>query len=524
MSFPERSEVKLNKKTPIFFFSILIVLSTINCVDNTKSAPYLDKAARCLDILMEHGTDRYGPAHTPVLVSILDVKTWECPEDPLPLDQYFRVTRRERRNPAGANLLTDQPMLRSMLRISEITGDQTYSVFSRRYMRFAMENLVGPKGLFWWGWHRHYDVFQDTMTGHDGNHHEIHAITAILWDVLWDIDPEAVRQEIEAIWKWHVIDKKTGEVNRHSDGQPGCDFSMSAGAYIEAFVFLYDKTRDSVWLDRACLLADYYWDRRNLDTNLIPERPNAGGSRFDGRTFTSNISGLYCYSLLKAYERTGKDLFKNQALAYLRAYYKYGFDPDSGKFWGALNLNGEPVPGPRIWAENIDSEAGYAASQPRGHLDLWEPYAAGYQYAIYTAQCFAYAYALTKDPDMYEAAEHFAEWIMSVPTDSIESENTWYRDYSTNLGQKGTYAGKYGRSASFFIHMYTLSGKQEYKNAAGNLLDEAAGKLSYKGLFRGHPGKSYYEAIDGVGYLTYALLQFHQLENSGKLTIPPDNW
>ena len=41
----------------------------------------------CLDTLMEHGTDRYGKIHTPVLVSILDVDSRTCPSDPAALDE-----------------------------------------------------------------------------------------------------------------------------------------------------------------------------------------------------------------------------------------------------------------------------------------------------------------------------------------------------------------------------------------------------------------------------------------------------
>ena len=108
-----------------------------------------------------------------------------------------------------------------------------------------MKNLVDDKGFFWWGWHRHYDVYQDKMLGHLGNPHEIHAIHCIAWDQLWQVNPQAVRREIEAIWQWHVIDKTTGEVNRHGDGQRGCDFAMSAGACAYAFAFLYTRTRRS---------------------------------------------------------------------------------------------------------------------------------------------------------------------------------------------------------------------------------------------------------------------------------------
>lgn len=461
---------------------------------------YVDYVRRCVDLLIEHGTDRYGKTRAPILVSILDVQTRDCPENPQPLDEAWRVVRRGRRNPAGANMLTDQPLLKTMYLLSAATGDDKYATFARAYADYYMKNLVDEKGLFWWGWHRHYDVFKDTTSGHAGNHHEIHAINGIHWEGLWDANRQAVRKEIEAIWQWHVIDKKTGEINRHDDGRRGCDFSISAGAFIEAFAFLYAKTKEDAWLKRATLLADYYWTRRNPQTDLFPERPNAGQGRFDGSSFVTAITGPYCHSLLKAHELTGQRVFQTQAVALLKAYARFGFDKQTGRFWGALKLDGTPFPGPRVIG-------GYAQYEPRGELDLWEPYAAGYQFPIYTAQAYAYAYQLTNDEELLTAAKRFADWIARNPPSRGCMRESWYKGYATAYAPQGTYAGKYGRTISFYVHLYVVTEDDEYLDHAQKMARVAVNKLCHKGLFRGHPAKPYYEAIDGVGYLLYALLE-----------------
>jgi hypothetical protein len=49
---------------------------------------------------------------------------------------------------------------------------------------------------------------------------------------------------------------------------------MAAAAFIQAFCFMYSETGESVWLDRAKLLANYYWKSRNKQTNCVPEHPN----------------------------------------------------------------------------------------------------------------------------------------------------------------------------------------------------------------------------------------------------------
>jgi hypothetical protein len=505
-----------------------------------EDADYLRYVNQCLDTLIEYGTDRYGPKPTPVLVSILDTETRQCPSDPAALDELWRVGRRDRRNPAGANLLTDQPLLKTLVAVSAVTGEGKYRRFAGNYGSWYLKNLVDDRGFLWWGWHRHYDVYRDELVGHLGNPHEIHAIHSIAWDQLWQIDPQAVRREIEAIWQWHVVDKTTGEVNRHGDGHRGCDFAMSAGACAWAFAFLHQRTGEPVWLDRAKLLACYYWDRRNSQTDLFADRPNAGAQRFDGSHFVTSVTGLYCHALLKCYELTGEQVFKDHALAYLRAYRKYGYDPATGRFWGSLRLDGTPVAGPRLLSPQGSAREEYGVYEPRGYLDLWQPYVAGYEHPLPTAQVYAFASALTNDPAMLDTARLFAKLIeANLPPRSCLAD-TWYRGYAERFAPEGTYAGLYGQTVSFLLHLYLLTGEPHYVRLARDTADDAIARLFHNGLFRGHPAKPYYEAVDGVGYLLYALLELDQVlkhpepalaqqkiflgEGAQQMVLPLDNW
>ncbi len=51
------------------------------------------------------------------------------------------------------------------------------------------------------------------------------------------------------------------------------------------------------------------------------------------------------------------------------------------------------------------------------------------------------------------------------------------------------------------------TGDAAYGRFAREVADEAAARLYYQGLFRGHPAKPYYESMDGVGFLLCALVQ-----------------
>jgi hypothetical protein len=321
---------------------------------------------------------------------------------------------------------------------------------------------------------------------------------------------------------------------------------MAAGAYARAFAFLYQQTGENPWLERARLLADYFWDRRDPKTGLIADRPNAGPNRFDGSHFVTSITGFYCHALLKCCELTGDTRFREQAVSYLKAYRRYGYDEKSGKFWGSLKLDGKPVPGPRLVMTNTtdkyvtSSEEQYWIYEPRGYLDLWQPYVAGYEHPIATAQAYAYAALTTGDAELRDIAEKFAHWIQKeFPPRRCET-NSWYRGYAEDFAPQGTYAGFYGQTISFFLQMKLLTGDETYLKSARNVADEAVARLYHNGLFRGHPAKPYYEATDGVGQLLYALLQLDRFlidpeqavaqkaiplrKLDRTLTMPADNW
>jgi len=335
------------------------------------------------------------------------------------------------------------------------------------------------------------------------NYHEIHQMHSIDWETMWQIDPAAVQNEIEQIWERHVANKTTGVFSRHDNFGTPLDFSMTGGAFIHAFAFLHTKLGGTVWLDRAKLLMNRHWNYRNSTTNLIPEAPAASGesiNRWDGHHFTTAAAGLHTHGLFKAYELTGDTDFRDRALAYLEAYATYGYDAVGEALYGMLELDGDPVTGSR-------PASGYSACQPRGHLDLWQPYVAGYEMPMYAAMAFAYGHKVTGDANLLLAARRFATFIENNLPAGPALTNTVYGTCSTNYAPYGPYAAHYGQLVSFFLNLYMLTGEQPHLDRATEQADEAIARLEHKGLFRGHPAKPYYENVDGVGFLLYALMQ-----------------
>ena len=134
---------------PLFILAAILALLNDRGIARADKKDYLLYVTKCLDTLVEHGTDRYGPKQTPVLVSILDTQTRQCPARPAALDEAWRVLRRERRNPAGANLLMDQPLVKTMAAVSSVTGEEKYRQCADRYIEWYLKNLVDDKGLLW---------------------------------------------------------------------------------------------------------------------------------------------------------------------------------------------------------------------------------------------------------------------------------------------------------------------------------------------------------------------------------------
>jgi hypothetical protein len=465
---------------------------------------YGDYAREVIDNLMLYGTDRYGESQSSLLMNVIDVRSRSAPQNPLPLDSAFRVIRPGRRGPGGGNLYLDQPTVRAIQLLADLTGETAYADFAAENLRFAT-SLVDDRGLFWWGWHRYYDAYADEPSGNRGDFHELQ-IQQPLWEELWQVDPAAVTAEINGIWQWHIVDKSTGESNRHDlTITPPRAFAHSAGEYIYAFAFLYTKTGNRLWLERAKLVADYYWQARNPETNLIPFIPNKPGS-FDSQHSHTGVMGMYARALLSTYELTGELSFRDQAVAILRAYATYGYDEVAGKYWASLSLDGKPVVGPRV---TDDVEQQY---EPRGYIDLWQPYASGKEFPLATAQTYALAYELTGDADLLLAARRWAQALREAfPADQAES-NSWYGAYSDYWAEDGTYAENYGRLISFTLHMEQLTGESSYRDFATRAANEAIAQLYYRGFLRGHHAKPYYESMDGVGYLLAALLQLQEAD------------
>ena len=480
--------------------------------------PWRTYVTTCLDTLITRGTDRYGPVKTAMLMSVIDVDTLESPQKPLWLDSeaFYEQGRAHRRAMGGSNFWYDQATIRVMYKMSKLSGDPKYARAADRYIEAVFKHAVKPNGLLAWGTHIFYDAYADKPGG-DGEGRGPHEILVFHpeWAELYRVNPQATRREVDAIWEWHIVDHKTGQHNRHDDKHAGCDFAFSGGSFALACAATYHQTKEEKYLERAKIIAGWHWRHRNEETALVPDAPSTDG-RYDATHCFTTIPGPFASQLLRCYELTGDAWFRDVAVACLKAYDKWGYDKEANTYHAMLKLDGTPV-------SARSRGSGYDAWAPTGYVDIWKTTIYSYEFPLIAAQSYVYGYELTADnaakgdPELLEAAQRWAAVIeRNLPP---KVGRRWKKELEAAMPKLkdtgGSYAEDYGRTISFFVHLYHATGQKHYRDLAEQVAREAVDKLYAGGLFKAHPAKPYYEATQGVGILLHAMLE---------LALLPEKW
>ena len=72
--------------------------------------------------------------------------------------------------------------------------------------------------------------------------------------------------------------------------RPDATLRFPGARFAHAFAFLYAKTDDAVWLDRAKLVVNWHWSHRHPQTNLVPDAPSTG-DRYDATHCFTTVVG-----------------------------------------------------------------------------------------------------------------------------------------------------------------------------------------------------------------------------------------
>jgi len=294
---------------------------------------FLRHARRFADALLQHGMDRYGPVHTPLFCHMIDLETLAIPAQHTAAewrtlmaeweeDRGYLMWGKDRSNLTWAhqsNLLWDADAVRLLHRLSDRTGDPRYRAAAEAYLSYFLEHCVSTAtGLFAWGEHVAYNVETDRV---EGERHELQRHDAP-WEELWPINPDAVRREIEAVYRCHVVDHDAMIYDRHAryrDGLPERDRATImgyAGVFACAWAFLWKKTGDGTYLDwgRRQLLA--FQTKADAD-GLYPDNWTDSDMREQPRLHPPRMH--LALTMLAVYDITGDIAWLDDACRYARA-------------------------------------------------------------------------------------------------------------------------------------------------------------------------------------------------------------
>ncbi|MCC6489307.1 MAG: hypothetical protein IT364_17535, partial [Candidatus Hydrogenedentes bacterium] len=166
---------------------------------------WLNLARSTADTLMRTAPDQYGTRRTPLWVAAIDPNTGRLVEEKPPTWQSYWDAEDYVMTAQGCNLYRDMPMLRAFHGLSRLTDDSRYRDEAERYLSYWLTECPSTTtGVFPWGEHMSYNCVRDVIVA---TRHELE-YTLPEWEMLWVLNPEAVRKEIEAIYSISVWDKE----------------------------------------------------------------------------------------------------------------------------------------------------------------------------------------------------------------------------------------------------------------------------------------------------------------------------
>jgi hypothetical protein len=437
--------------------------------------------------------------------------------------------------------------------MTQITGDTRYRQAAVAALRWLLQHTDNGHGLPVIGGHTYWHFYAERMSA-QGTHHELWN-WPMAWELWWAADPDRTRRYADRIWMRHVVDKKTGETNRHSDGQRGWAFTFSDATFISLWAYVGARTGGDAYRSWCEKVAGYHWGRRDPKTNLFP---SSGGisaersKRWDGNDFTT-MQSVLAYHLITAGQQTQSNTLVHIGRSVLDAYAKYGYDPEKGLFYASLKTDGAPVD------PDAERPPVTAQGQPVGYLAIWQPHAGWHELPLPMAQVYAWAAEAVDRRAYLETAKRFAcvlrmawreryagrpDWFAFA--DAMKSHPTslqWYKkgvsmqryvqpsDADAKLVDAykkggyayqapfGLFADHYGRMIQFCLTMYRLTHQEDWLTLAREVADAAVSELWRGKIFVGHVARTHYYNTDHVGILLYALLQLDATITKRKLKI-----
>ncbi len=157
--------------------------------------PRLEAVKTHADMVLKYGRDRWSGQNTPLFADGLNIETLQPAVWQYNGNQYFI-----------SNFASQQNLLRTLVALSVLTGDDTYEQAAKDAVAYMFDHLQHNSGLLPWGGHRFVDLKNlQNVTGFDSNSHELKRHFPY-FKLMFEVDPDAATRMVRAMWESHIHD------------------------------------------------------------------------------------------------------------------------------------------------------------------------------------------------------------------------------------------------------------------------------------------------------------------------------
>lgn len=164
----------------------------------------LDAVRTFADRVLAVGRDRWSGEDTPLFVDGVTVDGHEPVRWQYDGESFIL-----------SNLASQQQLMRTLRGLTALTDDDRYVSAARAAVKYHFDELTDETGLLRWGGHQFIDLATLEPIGHfDADTHEFKCHFPD-YELCWQVDPDATRRMLRAVWNAHVLDWRVLDMNRH---------------------------------------------------------------------------------------------------------------------------------------------------------------------------------------------------------------------------------------------------------------------------------------------------------------------
>ncbi|MFA8020255.1 hypothetical protein [Bremerella cremea] len=487
----------------LMFFLALNVSHAVSAAEPASSdTKYLEVVRNTVDKILENGRDTYGEQQSGMILSVLDRKTGK-PLRSLP-KAPAGVRHSDRTGPGGSNANLQQDLYRTMLHLSRMTGEERYEQAAQTALVDFVRITQHPEtGLLAWGEHLYWNCVDDRLGDLDPNQTHEPKEKFVVFDLVYDAEPERTLKYAYGLWEHQIADQKTGNFSRHAKYHrhgPGrdYDFAKEGGYFIDTWSRAYAANHDEQFAKAVRVLTQRYLDRMSRLGHLSLDSS-------DREAWFQTSPSLYAVALAAectdAAQRMDdqsatllRQLASSQDQAFLSMPHKPA-DPEFGFVSYADTETGQP--------KTVE------AKQSNGYSRHWGLGYGVHSTAMIALQCNTRQQQLGKS----EMGDKYRKLVVEA--------GTLYLEEHPDPRQDDLWAGEYGTVIFTLLAAHRITQEERYLDRARKLADEAIAVFwdESKPLPRASSRTGYYDVVSGSDTLLLALLAVHEELNNPQTII-----